>query len=166
MTLHFDKNVHQSLERIEFFDYHEMIINQNEEERTHLNSCQIIEIYGKAKWQIVDLLNEQYNTNFDLHNWLKKDKNDGVSYFLNEAGSNCLNYSEFKSPAKFHLWLGRKGFIIGIEQKGKGFNAKEVYQQEIKTNEGNAFNFFKNCNQKVFFDNPNNAKIVFFKHNF
>jgi len=166
MTLHFDKNVHQALDKIEFFDYHEIIVHQQKEERTHSNSCQIIEIYGKAKWQIVDLLNEQYGTNFNLHNWLKKDKSDEVSYFLNEAGSNCLNYSEFKTPYMFHLWFGKKGFIIGIEQNGKGFNAKEVYQQGIKTNEGNAFDFFENCNHKVFFDNPTDAKIVFFKHTF
>jgi hypothetical protein len=166
MTLHFDKNVHQALDKIEFFDYHEIIVHEKEEERTHLNSCQIIETYGKAKWQIVDLLNQQYNTKFDLYNWLNKDKSDEVAYFLNESGSNCLNYSEFKSPTKFHLWLGKNGFIIGIEQNGKGFNAEEVYQKKIKENEGNGFQFFANCKSKVFFNNSNDAKIVFFKHNF
>ena len=66
-------------------------------------------------------------------------------------------------PHKFHLWLGEKGFIIGIEQKGKGFNPIHINENLIKNNKGAAFEFFRECNGKVFFDNSEDAKVVYFK---
>src|SRR3989344_4553239 len=55
---------------------------------------------------------------------------------------------------KFDLynWLGRKGFLIGIEQKGKGFNAAKINDERIKEHQGGAFTFFRECKNKVFFD--------------
>ncbi len=122
--------------------------------------------YGKAKWAIVDLLNEKYSRHFnepvDLYNWLNYNESDEVSYFLNEAGSNTLNYAELKMPAAFHLWLGQKGFVIGIEQEGKCFNALRVDQLRLRENEGAGFEFFRKCQSRIFFDNKENTKIIYF----
>ena len=173
MVLHFTQQLHQALQEIEFIEHQEWIVHEPEEERTYNISDEILGKYGDCKWAIVDLLNQKYgsalgsqfnlalNGKFDLYNWINKNKQDEVAYFLNEAGSNCLNYSEFKAPYKFHLWLGEKGFIIGLEQKGKGFNAEAVHQQKIKENEGAAFEFFRECNSKIFFDDSVNAKIIY-----
>src|SRR3989338_7434284 len=124
-----------------------------------------IEVYGHAKWKIVDLLNEKYSTilkdKFDLYNWLDYNEHDEVAYFLNEAGSNALNHSEFKMPSHFHLWMGKKGFVIGIEQQGRGFDAEKINRENIKSNEGAAFEFYRKCKGMVFFDDPKNAQIVY-----
>ncbi len=125
-----------------------------------------IKIYGEAKWAIVDLLNENYSTvlktPFDLYHWLQGQAKDEVAYFLNEAGSNALNYADEKAPSAFYLWRGSKGFIIGIEQEGKGFNAQKIASQRYRENEGAGFEFFRNCQGKVFFDNPLQARVVYF----
>ena len=125
-----------------------------------------IELYGNAKWAIVDLLNEKYSFRFaapiDLYHWLYFQEHDEVAYFLNEAGSNVLNYGENKLPSAFHLWLGEKGFIIGIEQEGKGFNAIQIDELHLKENEGAGFEFFRNCHATIFFDNPQNANVIYF----
>ncbi|MDO8656360.1 MAG: hypothetical protein Q7K45_03915, partial [Nanoarchaeota archaeon] len=130
----------------------------------------LIETYGNAKWAIVDMLNERYstilNTEFNLHHWLHYNEHDEVAYFLNEAGSNTLNHSEFKAPSHFHLWMGRKGFVIGIEQQGKGFNAQRINEEKIKEGEGAAFEFYRSCKSTVFFDDSANAKIIYFQYFF
>ncbi len=165
MALHFTQKLHTALQEIGFTEHQEWIVHETEEERTYFISDGILGKYGDFKWAIVDLLNQKYNSalnsKFDLYNWINKNKEDEVSYFLNEAGSNCLNYSEFKAPYRFRLWLGKKGFIIGIEQKGKGFNAEDAHNQKIKENEGAAFDFFRRCRSKIFFDDSRNAKLVF-----
>ncbi len=129
-----------------------------------------IEVYGNAKWKIVDILNEKYSTilkdKFDLYNWLDYHEKDEVAYFLNEAGSNTLNYAEFKAPARFHLWLGKKGFVIGIEQEGKGFNAERIHTEKIKEGEGAAFEFYRKCKSTIFFDHSQDARIVYFEYIF
>ncbi len=173
MVIQFNQTLPAALQEIEFTEHQEWIVHEKEEERTYPISDELVGKYGGFKWAIVDLLNQKYNSTlnekfnlalpgkFDLYNWINKNQEDEVAYFLNEAGSNCLNHSEFKAPYKSHLWLGRKGFVIGLEQKGKGFDAEAVHQQKIKENEGAAFEFFRNCNSKIFFDNPENARVVF-----
>jgi hypothetical protein len=166
MTINFDHTLGDALEQIEFTEeLRQFLVHEEEQERDHNLSCEIIEKYGNIKWQIVDLLNEKFShcltDKFDLYNWINLNANDELSYFLNEAGSNCLNYSQYKAPYRFHLWLGVKGFVVAIEQKGTGFNAQEILDKGIKTNEGAAFDFFKNCRSKIFFDNHENAKTVF-----
>jgi len=155
MTLHFNKNIQEALRNIGEYEHQELFVHDQE------STSQIIEHYGKQKWQVVDLINQKFNSKFDLYNWLEFNQNDEVAYFLNEAGSNCLNYSDHKIPHKFHLWLGSKGFIIGIEQLGKGFNALEIEEKRIRNNEGAAFQFFRNCRSSIFFDNAEEAKVVF-----
>ena len=123
------------------------------------------EKYTELKWRIIDLLNETYNTSFCLSHWLES-KDDEVSYFLNEAGSNTLQHAEFQAPNKFHLWLGKKGFIISIEQQGKGFDAQEVEKNNIQKNAGAAFDFFRRCESAIFFDDPAQATKVFFQYRF
>ncbi len=176
MTLNFQKTLQQALQRISFStngldnQYYELTIHDKKELRTRALSDEIISRYGKAKWKIVDMLNQQYSTvlgdKFDLYNWLHNNEEDELAYFLNEIGSNCLNYSEFKTPSKFHLWLGSKGFVVGIEQKGDGFNTEEIYQQNIKQNEGAGFQFLDRCKNTVFFDDVENTRIVFMEHIF
>ncbi len=167
MTLNFTKNLHEALENINFKEYHEFIVYEQETVRDVYSSCGIVERYGQQKWKIIDLLNDQFSSvikdKFDLYNWLNHNQNDELAYFLNEAGSNSLNHSDFKAPAKFQVWVGEKGFIVGIEQKGKGFDALEVDYQKIKKNEGAAFDFFRNCQNEVFFDNPKEAKTIYFE---
>ncbi len=172
MAIHFQRSLQEALARIGSEKYkgleihpHEIIRMATSEEQ----SSQIIETYGNAKWSIVDTLNSHYEISknkFDLYNWLHHNQNDEVAYFLNEAGSNCLNYSQYKAPAKFHLWLGKRGFVIGIEQKGKGFNPLLVEKERKKENEGAAFEFFRNCKAKIFFDNSEDARVVYFEHLF
>ena len=161
MTIHFDKTLTESLKNIGDYEHQELFVHN--QERT---SSEIIEHYGKQKWQVVDLINQKFNSKFNLYNWLEHNTDDEVAYFLNEAGSNCLNHSDHKIPHRFHLWLGSKGFIIGVEQLGKGFNALEIDEKRIKKNEGAAFEFFRNCQSHVFFDDPEEAKLVFMEHLF
>lgn len=171
MVLHFTKDLKGALENIGFSgDYHELPVYGSEEIRTHLVSDAVIEQYGDAKWAIVDILNEKYGAlllnKFDLHNWLEKNQDDEVAYFLNEAGSNSLNYSEYLAPSRFQLWLGKKGFVIGIEQKGKGFNAVKVHDEKLKENQGGAFAFFRECLNAVFFDDAESVRTVYLEVKF
>ena len=134
MVIFFNEDLNQVLRETDYSgEKKELIIHAEEAEAPH---SKILNEYGQAKWQIVDLLNQKYShllkDKFDLYNWLNHNESDEVAYFLNEAGSNCLNYSELKAPYKFHLWLGKKGFIIGIEQKGKGFDAEKVHQENLQ----------------------------------
>lgn len=163
MVLNFEYSITQALQKIQAEGYHELIVHEKEVVRDIYSSCEIVEKYGEAKHQMVELINQRYNTTFDHFNWINQNIADEVAYFINEAGSNVLSYSKFKAPFKFHLWFGSKGFIIGIEQKGRGFNAKEIHQQGLKENQGAAFDFFRNCKNIVFFDDPDKAKMVFFE---
>lgn len=165
MVIHFNKTLTEALENIKVTKHHTITIHESETVRTVQTSDDIISRYGKAKWKIIDLLNEHYrqklNIKFDLYNWLHKNKDDEVAYFLSEAGSNCLNYATFKAPSQFHLLLGEKGFIIGIEQKGDGFPARTIDQQRLKENDGAAFAFFRTCNNSIFFNHPDKTTIVY-----
>ena len=162
MVLHFQHPLYQALEHINFIGepttipIHPHLKQRSDETITH---------YGNAKWAIIDKLNSRYstilNTEFNLHHWLHYNEHDEAAYFLNEAGSNALNHSEFKAPSHFHLWMGTKGFVIGIEQQGKGFDAKKVHEEKIKEGEGAAFEFFRKCKGTVFFDEPEQARVVY-----
>lgn len=171
MVIDFSRELHEALQEIRCTGKkHAFNVLFNVQSESNVpgqaNYDEIIQDYGKAKWRVIDLLNEEYASRLpfklDLHNWINFDEGDEVAYFLNEAGSNCLNYSEFKSPRAFHAWLGSKGFIIGIEQDGKGFDARAVNELKIKQNEGAAFVFFRRCRGTVFFDNATEARVVYF----
>jgi hypothetical protein len=171
MALKFNQELQQALINIDFAgEYVVLPIHELEEVRTHEISDEVIEKYGQAKWDIIDRLNEKYGAllfnKFDLYNWLEKNKEDEVAYFLNEAGSNSLNYSEYLAPYRFHLWLGKKGFVIGIEQKGTGFNAIKIDEERKKENQGGAFTFFRECKNVVFFDNVEEARVVYLEVKF
>jgi len=149
MSINFNHNLSAALENISTLKHKEFMVNSLEE-------------LGKIKWQIVNCINSKFNTQHDLYNWIHYNEQDEVAYFLNEAGSNALNHDIIK---KFHLWLGEQGFIIALEQES-GFNALEVNEQKIRENEGAAFHFYRNCKSRIFFDNPEEAKIVFMEHKF
>lgn len=162
MTIHFQHTLSQALEQIEFTGEPTTLpIHPHQTKRTEETIIQ----YGKAKWAIIDKLNERYSTilnmEFNLHHWLHYNEHDEVAYFLNEAGSNALNHSQFKAPSHFHLWLGKKGFVIGIEQQGKGFDAVKINEEKIKEGEGAAFEFFRACKGTIFFDEPQKARVVY-----
>jgi hypothetical protein len=164
MVIHFSKSLQDALEEIGTLEQqYEFVIQHTPQQRMLTNSDDILQTYGEAKWEVLELLNEQYQTNFNHHNWLTGNKRDEVAYFLNEVGSNSLSHSEFKAPHRFHLWLGKKGFIIGVEQKGRGFNAKEVHRKKVKKNKGAAFTFFRKAKSSIFFDAPERAQIVFLR---
>ncbi len=160
MSLNFSKTLKEALENIQPEQYRQFLIHGEEGIRTD----EIIKTYGDAKWQIVELLNQKYSQllkdQFDLHNWLNFNENDELAYFLNEAGSNCLSHSQFKAPYRFHLWTGKLGFVVGVEQKGKGFDAEQTHQHRLRDNQGAAFDFFRRCRSEIFFDNPKDSKIV------
>src|SRR3989344_8236110 len=142
MVLDFTKTLSEALGEIGFLDAHHLFAVHPEEKPT-THTTHLIKQYGDAKWAVVDALNKHYGTllpfQIDLINWLHFNDADEPSYFLNEAGSNSLHYSDFGAPAQFNLWLGRRGFIIAIEQRGRGFNALEIDQLNKKQNEGAAF---------------------------
>ena len=164
MVIHFTKTVQDALKTISFTSYHEFLIHHEESATEH--SQELISKYGDAKWAIVDLLNKKFSQNSDLINWLHHNQEDELSYFLNEVGSNVLNYSEFKAPYKFHLWVGSHGFVVGVEQKGTSFNAELIERECMKDNEGAAFDFFRKCKSSIFFDDARSARIVYFEHKF
>tara|TARA_Y100000310_G_C20500102_1_gene723538 strand:+ start:264 stop:761 length:498 start_codon:yes stop_codon:yes gene_type:complete len=160
MTLNFNKTLQQALDNINYLDYQEFPVHHTEEKADH---SEILESYADSKWEIVNLLNQKFNLNTDLANWLNYDQTDEVSYFLNEVGSNSLHHSEFKAPHKFHLWRGENGFVIGVEQKGAGFDAEHVEENKVMDNQGAAFDFFRSCKGNIFFDDSKNAKVVYFE---
>ncbi len=191
MVVNFAYSLQKALQEIKVQDSYSFLVQDAEIKRSLQNSDELLEKYQQAKWQLVDLLNsleiEEFSVN--LHNWLNGDFSDAVAYFLNEAGSNSLFHSEFKIPAKFHLWLGEEGFILGIEQLGKGFDAERVLQNNLqdnvqdsitdnvqdnreailsihKRNGGLGFSFFKNCQNFIFFDNPKEARVIFMQGKF
>ena len=124
-----------------------------------------LDAYGGAKWQIVDILNEQYSSHFespiDLHNWLRYNEADEIAYFLNEAGNNVLHYSQFRAPSAFEYWLGEHGFIVAVAQNGRGFDAERVNAQRLKQTGGAAFEFYRRSKSIIFFDNPQNATVAY-----
>ncbi|MBI4983606.1 hypothetical protein HZC32_03100 [Candidatus Woesearchaeota archaeon] len=164
MVLDFNKNLPKALEEVSFTGEHrELVVYEHERDYD-----EIIEHYGKMKWKVADLLNERYGSiledRFDLYNWLHYNERDELAYFLNEAGSNCLNYSKYKAPYKFHVWLGNTGFVVGIEQQGEGFPAELIHNQKVKQNEGAAFKFFNKCRSTIFFDDSKDAKMVLMEY--
>ncbi len=178
MVLNFQLQLTTALAEINYTSqYHSFIVHNQEQEVPAFQENKqqhevFIQKYATAKWGIVDILNERYSlllpskiniSKFDLYNWAIHNTNDEVSYFLTEAGSNCMNYAEFKAPYQFHLWLGNKGFIIGIEQQGQPFSAQLIDEKNIKQNEGAAFEFYRKCQGAIFFDNANAARVVYFQ---
>jgi hypothetical protein len=168
MALDFRRTFLEALSAIKFKKHEEFLVHG--EEREVLDHSEIIYAYGDSKWKVVDLVNNHYSEvlgkKFDLYNWLHYNEEDELAYFLSEGGSNCLNHSQFKAPHKFHVWLGEKGFIVGIEQLGRGFPAELVHKKKMYKNEGAAFEFFDKCQNKIFFDDPHDAKMVFFEYKF
>ncbi|HIG93070.1 TPA: hypothetical protein HA242_06575 [Candidatus Woesearchaeota archaeon] len=166
MVLHFQLSLPQALELIDVDKNIQFPIQIQLEKRTIHNSNILLSKYGEIKWKIVDSLNQKYSallpSPFDLYNWLNKNTKDEVAYFLNEAGSNALSYAQHQIPSQFHLYLGKKGFIIAIEQQGQSFNPIEIDEKNIKENEGAGFTFFRNSKSTIFFDNPLQASIIYF----
>ena len=144
----FEKKLSSSLKEIELEEYNVWRVSNEEE-------------YHDAKFAIVDLLNEKFGTHFNHENWLHYKESDEVVYFLNEAGNNAFHYGGF--PFKFHLWFGKKGFVIGISQE-KEFNAVEINTNKVFQTEGRGFEFYRNCRSVVFFDDMAHLFAVSIHH--
>ncbi len=171
MVLDFNKKLAEALKDIAYTtECHTFVVHEHEKEWDKSDEEGFIERYGAAKWGIIEKLNAKYGDvllrKADLYNWFYHIEEDEVAYFLSEAGSNCMNYSEFKAPYQFWLWLGEKGFIMGIEQRGRGFCAIEIDQKGMKENEGAAFEFYRRCSSLIFFDDARCAKTVYFEVKF
>ncbi|MAG61040.1 hypothetical protein CL619_04595 [archaeon] len=124
--------------------------------------------YSKALWTVVEVLNSRYKDKleqeFNLYNWIEHNPSDEVSYFLNEASSNCMNYSKYKAVWKFAVYFGSRGFILSVLQQGKGFDSEKIFEERIKSNEGAGFLFYEECSNKVFFDDPKNSKSIYYEY--
>ncbi len=142
----FQRSLQQSLTEISFQEHHSFTE------------------YGAAQWAIVDVVNTRYNMllkdKFDLYHWLWYHEEDELAYFLIEAGSNALHAGQEDEKGKvpiFHLWLGSKGFIVGVEQE-KTFNAQELCSLN---KERGGLGFFQRAKQCVFFDHPRKTNIIY-----
>ena len=126
--------------------------------------------YSKALWTVVEVINGRYASKlpfeFNLYNWIEHNHKDELAYLLNEASSNCMNYSDYKSSYKFVIHFGEKGFIVGVLQQGKGFNAELIFVNKVKSNEGAGFRFYSDCPSTVFFDDAKNATGLYFEYLF
>ncbi len=162
MVLLFDYTLALALQTISCQEEKHFPIHLEDKERTHHNADEIMERYGDSLHALVSLLNQRYALDCNLLAWLEHDE-DEVSSFLNEACSNTLHHASFKAPSHVRVWLGEKGFIIGIEQKGKGFDAQTVHHLDKKENKGAAFDFYRKSKGKIFFDHPPDARIVYFE---
>ena len=124
--------------------------------------------FSKALWTVVELLNKRYanklDSEFNLYNWIENNPKDEVAYFLNEASSNCMNYAEFKAVFKIKVYFGEKGFTIGITQQGESFCAQEIHEMDVKSNEGAGFTFYEECSSKIFFDDAQKTRTVYFEY--
>lgn len=163
MTLHFNLDLPYFLKKIGPNIHHCFLVHKHQTERKD-HDKETLQKYHDAKWAIVDLLNinQQIPYTINLYNWLHHQSHDEIAYFLSEAGSNTLNYAEFKAPSHFEAWLGKKGIILGITQQGTPFNPTHINNHNIKENEGAAFDFFRNCNGIIFFDHPTAAQSVYY----
>lgn len=114
-------------------------------------------------WNVLDLLNERYWQQlpflFDHYNWVNHNLQDEVAYFLNEAASNAFNYSELKIPAAFQLWMGKRGFVLGVSQFGQPFNANAIKP-------GGGFAFFSRCRCAIFLDDFCRARTIYAMYRF
>ena len=114
--------------------------------------------YDNAKEQIIQKINKRYNKSHDQYNWIIN-KEDELSFFLNEAGSNARLYGN--KLKNITLYLSNSSYIIEYEQN-KTFNPQNVATYNIKKNRGAGFKFYKSCKATIFFNNITNANKIFF----
>lgn len=164
MVLRFQQTLSQACQDIELKREKYFLLPL--QSRTLQNSDTLLEKYAEAKWNVITSLQAYYGPITNLENWINGNRQDEIATFLNEWGSNVLLYSERKIPARYSLWLGKRGCVIGIEQQGNGFDAQWVHELRLKNNKGTCFDFFRSCKSLVFFDDPRQAKKVYFQVNF
>jgi len=164
MVIDFTRKIEDVLSSLEIISYTKIPILIEETKRTLANSDEILEIYGAAKDQVLDIINSTYKTSFSHNNWLNY-KEDEPAHFLNEMGSNTLNYSSKKTPKYFHVWLIKTAFIIGIEQHD-GFNAQHVHTTKTQENKGAGFSFLRNCKSQIFVDDKEKTRTIYLFYKF
>ena len=129
----------------------------------HLPLSEYHERYERAQERIVRIVNYVFDKNFDLSHWPKK-PGDELAFFLVETGNNAMWHSQFQAPYRHFLFVGEQEFVVGISQKGRGFNAREVDKLRQFSYGGRAFEFYRGCRSTIFFDNPESARVVFMEH--
>ncbi|MFC1801759.1 hypothetical protein ACFLZB_04830, partial [Nanoarchaeota archaeon] len=84
--------------------------------------------------------------------------------------ANAAWYSQFQFIYGLSLWTGESGFVLGVEQKGNGYDAVTINEKRITSHGdgigGGFFNLCRDNPQEFFFDNPSDARIVYMKHEF
>ena len=166
MVLDFERKLTDSLESIGHSgEEHEFLVHDEDLHEVNPQCSMLLSRYSDALHGVVEHVNNRFSTvldgSFDLLNWIKHNHHDELAYFLSETGNNCLNHSQNKAPHKLKLYLGSKGFVVAVEQEGKGFDAKVVDSSGFYQNEGAAFDFYRNCQSVVFFDDFLDSKVVF-----
>ncbi len=168
MVLDFECLLSDSLDSIGFSgEKHEFLVHDGSVHEINPQCSMMLDRYSTALHGVVDHVNGRYSAvfgegkGFDLLNWVRHNNYDELAYFLSETGNNCLNHSQNLAPHKIFLYLGSKGFVVAVEHEGEGFDAKKVDFKGIYQNEGAAFDFYRGCGSKVFFDDKNEAKVVF-----
>ena len=175
MVIIFDKTLDMGLGEIGFDDagiFIEHIVYALEEKlisRTKTNNYQpvyseVLKKISDVEIDIIGSINNQYGHSF-IHNVIgsriKPDAFEAqLDMFYLQAGSNSFR-GEYKAPYRLCAWLGNKSFILSYEQKGKGFNAKEIDKKRIKFNAGGGFNLYRNSSNDFFFNDPLNATAVY-----
>ena len=156
---------------------HEFEVHNNKIHKINPQCPNFLSRYSEALHQVTSLTNTHFkqlphtsqiiiDMPFNLHNWINHNESDELAYFLSETGNNCLNHAPSNAPHKFTLHLGTKGFVISISHQGQGFNAEHINKNKLYKNEGAAVDFYRNCQNTIFFNNPQNTTEIFMLHLF
>ena len=84
--------------------------------------------------------------------------------FFNHAYSNIFERSQYGRTYKDHYWFGKRGFVIGIEQKGRGFDAVQIDSKRTKNGHGHGFDHYRSCPYPIFFDNSRDARVIYVQY--
>ena len=86
--------------------------------------------------------------------------------FLWERYNDSILYGEYGMPSRFNMWLGQESFILGLEQKGKGFNVIKINKRKPRKRGGTGFKDLRETRHDIFFDNPEDARAVYLQYKF
>ena len=115
---------------------------------------------GRENGEIQDTINNALGTNFGQRGNCQQDCT--LYAILFEAHASIAMHGDYNFPSKIELWIGKAGFIVGVQQKGRGFNADEISRTgKHREGGGSGFKTYKELGYDVFFDNPTDARTVY-----
>lgn len=90
---------------------------------------------------------------------------EGVRYVVGELCLNLYdsvvrNEVDRGSEVKIESFLGEEGFLIGFEQDRR-FNPFLIDKEECFNTGGGGFRTFRKAKQRVFYDNPCDARVTY-----